>query len=69
MNQDVKALEEALAKRPGPRGNMLTAEQAQAHHQVVWGFFLAWQTEATPDRIRRLLDYINRLEQEVANGK
>ena len=30
---------------------------------------MRWMQEAHPDRIRRLLDYIRKLEQEVANGK
>ena len=92
MNQDVKALEEALQAGPTPGpwswwtscsfrrlSSEATRRDGDVLHAVVHrdGVGDIVGTEATkdyiaacsPDRIRRLLDYINRLEQEVANGK
>lgn len=69
MNQDVKALEEALQAEPGPRGNMLTTKQAMDYAERCFSFQILWVDATTPDRIRRLLDYIRKLEQEAADGK
>lgn len=96
MNEDVKALEEALQAGPTPgewvrscrrypiadTGDYDSFEQVTAHAGLEQSVILEIHGEddrdepnakfiaaAHPDRIRRLLDYIRKLEQEVANGK
>ncbi|MCM5682941.1 ead/Ea22-like family protein [Schlegelella sp. S2-27] len=90
MNQDVKALEEALAKGPTP-GEWHTGGENGKAARIIYderGWAIAdaklyhgnresgedlanaeFMAVANPDRISRLLDYIRKLEQEVANGK
>lgn len=120
MNQDVKALEEALQAGPTPGEWYVDSTRSEgeygdggpdgrsgfdafalfneAGHALLdtlnrdtrlseiteeadeyEGHFRAWDVlgerdlkyiaTCSPDRIRRLLDYIRKLEQEVANGK
>ena len=64
MNQDVKALEEAAdAYDAFVAAGYPVDDPYDIYPPEVW------RDTATTDRIRRLLDYIRKLEQEVANGK
>lgn len=83
-NQDVKALEEALAKAENcgkfSKSSRCTVEAEETDewprvtlsvqaNKIVGPKLATYITACSPDRIRRLLDYIRKLEQEVANGK
>lgn len=84
MNQDVKALEDALQAGPtgAVPGDSTWVAVCGSHVMLdsprpVWARIASCDRDQTsayiaacsPDRIRRLLDYIRKLEQEVANGK